>query len=239
MEIDFHVHSKYSFDSIMEPKNIIKIAKKKNLNAIAITDHNTIKGSIVTKNFVKDNSDFQIIIGAEISSDIGDIIGLFLTDEIISHKGVDVIKEIRNQGGISVLAHPFKRNSKISNEIIEKIDAIEVFNARGNSFICRNANYKAIKFAKGLNKPFTAGSDAHLYFEVGRGRCILNCDYEDIRDTILSKKKVKISGFESSLFIEPWSQTIKIIKTSQYISIYPLINELGCIIVGNLKTRSK
>lgn len=163
MKFDLHIHSKYSYDSITSPKNIIKVAKKKGLNGIAVTDHNTIKGGL--KTFKENtNKDFYVIIGAEIKTEYGDIIGLFLNEEINSRNFEDVISEINEQSGISILAHPYRNNICI-DEIISKVDLIEIFNARSK----KEWNIKAFKLASKYKKPISAGSDSHLYFEIGKG----------------------------------------------------------------------
>ena len=97
MIFDLHIHSKYSFDSISEPKKIIKVAKNMGLNGVAITDHNTTKGGLEAKKINRDH-DFLVIVGSEISTEIGDITGLFLSEEIKSRNSMEVIEEIKKQG---------------------------------------------------------------------------------------------------------------------------------------------
>jgi predicted metal-dependent phosphoesterase TrpH len=208
MEIDLHIHSKYSFDSILSPKKIFKVAKKRKLGGVAITDHNTIKGSIMSLH--ADVDGVVTIIGSEMGTEVGHILSLFLNEEIKSRTSLEVIDEIKAQDGIAVLAHPFKRTNEIDREILKKFDAVEVFNARTK----KSANIKAMDFAKEYNMPVTAGSDAHFYFEIGRGRIIVpdTQDLEDIRKTILAKK-VQIMGKESSKYIEIFSQSMKVFKT--------------------------
>lgn len=174
MELDLHIHSKYSYDSFMSPENIIKIAKKRKLNGIAITDHNTIKGGLEAKKFNK-NSDFIIITGTEIHTEYGDIIGLFINEEIKKKNFLDVVEEIKSQSGISILAHPYRGFSS-PEKIIDKVDFVEGFNARSNN----EKNTMAIKLAAEYNKSVTAGSDAHSFFEIGNGITIfdsINCLY--------------------------------------------------------------
>lgn len=207
MELDLHIHSKYSFDSTSSPRKILRVAKKRELEGVAITDHNTIKGSIMALR--ADTDGIVTIIGSETGTEVGHILGLFLNDEIKSRTSLEVIDEINEQGGLAVLAHPFKRTNEIDGEIIKKFDAIEVFNARTK----KSANIKAMDFAKDYNMPVTAGSDAHFYFEIGCGRIIVPDaqDIEDIRKAILAKK-VQIIGKESPP-LELFSQAIKIFKT--------------------------
>lgn len=74
MKFDLHVHTKYSKDSLLNPKTVLKIAKKKGLNGIAITDYNTIKGALATQK-INDDENFTVIVGSEIKTEYGDTIG--------------------------------------------------------------------------------------------------------------------------------------------------------------------
>lgn len=161
MKVDLHIHSKYSFDSILEPEKILKVAKKRGLDGIAITDHNTIKGGLEAKK-INEDQNFFVIVGSEISTESGDIIGLFLNEEIKSRNSMEVIKEIKEQGGITVLPHPYKGHKNIE-EIAKHVDMIEAYNARTSTEL----NEKAYNLARRLGKPTLAGSDAHLYREIG------------------------------------------------------------------------
>lgn len=167
MKYDLHIHSKYSYDSLLSPKMILKVAKKRGLDGIAITDHNTILGGLATK---KENHDpnFEVIIGAEIRTEYGEIIGLHLNKEIITRNFFEVIDEIKLQGGYSVLAHPYRQNFS-PEKIAEFMDFIEIFNARSSC----SENVKSQELVKKTSKRITAGSDAHSSMEIGRGVCIV------------------------------------------------------------------
>lgn len=191
MIYDLHIHSKYSYDSILTPEMIIKVAKKKGINGVAITDHNSIKGGLKTFKANQDK-DFQIAIGTEIKTEYGDIIGIFLNEDIKSRDFLGVIEEIREQGGYSILPHPFRKH--ISPEkLVNKIDLVEVFNARS----LKSENMKSHCLAKESNKPITVGSDAHLPFEIGRGILIAK---DGIR-TIVKEKNPGIAGRESNYYL--------------------------------------
>ena len=213
MIFDFHIHSKYSFDSILEPKKIIKVAKKKGLDGVAITDHNSIKGSLDAQKINKDQ-DFLVIIGSEINTEKGDIIGLFLNEEIKSRNSIEVIDEIHEQDGIVVLPHPY-RGHEIDElrKILDRIDLIEVFNARNNEL----QNRKAGELATTCKMHTTAGSDAHFSSEIGLGRTIIKngCDIEDVRLKLL-KGEVEIVGVYSPAYWQPLSQMIRAVKTKNY-----------------------
>ena len=184
---DLHVHSKYSKDSINDPRWIIKVAKKKGLSGVAITDHDTIKGSLIAKK-INNDPDFEIIPGVEIKTDIGDIIGLWITEEIKSRSWEEVIDEIHAQGGVTVFPHPY-RGHRAVEEIANRVDVIEVVNARTS----KELNKKAHELAMKLHKGISAGSDAHVPFEIGRGVAVIN---SDLRKDLI-RGEVKPIGKES------------------------------------------
>jgi predicted metal-dependent phosphoesterase TrpH len=174
----------------MVPENLVRVAKKKGLRGVAITDHNTITGGIKAKK-TSDNN-FFVVVGAEIQTDICEIIGLFLSDEVSSTNPFAVIDEIRDQDGITVLPHPFRsvfpphpqRRRGIPIALLEKIDVVEAFNARSTV----KANQQARALASKLGKPMIAGSDAHWYREVGRGKTLVSpfTSEEDLRKNLLA-----------------------------------------------------
>lgn len=170
----FHLHTNYSFDSFLSYKKIVKYGIRNKLDFVAITDHNSIEGAIRAKQFKNSKfpeSKLQIIIGTERSTDQGDIIGLFLKDEIKSTKGLEVIDEIHEQKGLAVLPHPFKDHN-LSMHLIRRIDIIEVFNGRTSC----EANKKAENIAKLYKKPTLVGSDAHFYRELDSAICAFECN---------------------------------------------------------------
>lgn len=190
MRFDLHIHSKYSPDSFLKLEKIIKVAKKKRLDGVAVTDHNTIKGGLEALKINK-NPDFQIIVGSEIKTEYGDVLGLFLNEEVKDHSFDNVLEEIRSQGGISILAHPY-RQYNAPEEIAAKVDLVEGFNARSKS----SHNVKSLKLADKFSKSMTAGSDTHVYFEVGNGTVYVEEDIENA----LKKGNTKIEGNESNYY---------------------------------------
>jgi predicted metal-dependent phosphoesterase TrpH len=191
MKYDLHVHSKYSHDSLLDPSEILKIAIKRGLDGVAIIDHNTIKGGLVAEKTNK-NPDFEVIVGSEIKTEYGDIIGLFLNEEVKSRKFMEVIEEIKNQGGLTALAHPF-RPYEVPEKIILHLDFIEGFNARSKKW----QNQKAYALALTLNKKVIAGSDAHFSFEIGRGRTHTNNRFQKAG----GDENITLSGQESNYYV--------------------------------------
>ena len=194
---DFHIHSHFSEDSRMDTRTILRVAKKRGLSGVAITDHNTVKGGLVAKQ-ENSNNNFTVIVGSEIRTDVVEIIGLFLNKTILSTDPHQVIDEIRSQGGITVLPHPFRsfiiphRNQGlqrgISEEIMQRIQLIEVFNARTRV----KDNQKARDLASKLKKPMVTGSDAHFYQEVGQVRTSVApyTNEEELRKNLVKGKTI-------------------------------------------------
>ena len=178
---DFHIHSRYSYDSIMEPRKIVETYRRNGYDIISITDHDTIKGSLEAREYQKEYG-IKVLIGEEITTDVGDIIGINLKNEIKSGAFSEVLQEIKQQGGISILPHPYKGH-RLTDELLSKIDLIEGYNSRAS----KELNEKAVQLAKKWHKPVVAGSDAHFRGEIGSARTILNNspDWEDIRNALL------------------------------------------------------
>src|SRR5262245_24059803 len=102
----FHIHTCHSFDCMASPSRAVQWAKRENIGVLGITDHNTIRGAQEAARSAL-RGGVQVIIGAEYATNHGDIIGLFLNEEVRSRDAFEVIEAIKEQGGISVLPHPY------------------------------------------------------------------------------------------------------------------------------------
>ena len=187
-KFDLHIHSKYSKDSFTPIERIIKYSNKIGLNGISITDHNTIKGSIEAKRINK--SDLKIIIGSEIElNNGGELIGLFLKEEVKKGSFIEVYEQIKNQGGITILPHPFRESKKIIDKLnkdeLMKIDIIEGI----NGFNYPSENKSAIEYANKYSKIICGGSDSHHYSTIGKAYTIFENTYDLKKQLILGKIK--------------------------------------------------
>jgi len=209
MKIDLHIHSYHSKDSVSKIEKIAKTIKEKGLDGFSLTDHDTgagwKEGEIIAKKY-----GLFFIRGEEIKTKkngmvIGDIIGIFLKKEIKSREPKAVIKEIKEQGGIAIIPHPFHiltpfkgQLEKESERLITPftgdleeykkiIDAIETFNAR---VITRLADEKAYIFAKQNKIAMVGGSDAHYWKDAGDGYTFAPYakNLEDFKKAILEKR---------------------------------------------------
>ncbi len=175
---DCHIHSNCSHDSLMRPGQILKRAKEVGLTGVAITDHDTIRGSLNARKLEKEVG-VTVIPGVEILTDSGDIIGLFVNEEIRSRGWDEVIEEIRGQGGVAVLPHPYREHQNVS-ELAKAVDLIEVWNARSTV----EQNERAVQLARRLRKPGMYGSDAHTYAEIGNVSALVDPGTWEVRKVV-------------------------------------------------------
>lgn len=172
MRIDMHVHSSYSRDSVLAPRQIFDFWRKTGIFPL-VCDHDSLEGSArVARAIHAENPDLPPILAEEITTSEGEIIGLFLTEEIAEGLSApETLDLIHGQGGISLLPHPFSRKrSRVlqpgaRNALVDDIDLVEGHNARNAS---DEEDRFAVLFASEMGIPFTVGSDAHTSFELGR-----------------------------------------------------------------------
>jgi len=200
IKLDLHVHSQYSEDAIGSPKDIIKSLKKKGLQGLAITDHNTVEGGLKAVKIAP--KDFIIIPGIEISTADGHMLALNVEKNIARNLSIqETVEKILEQGGIPIVPHLFRNMSGIKKEklktIHQKISTIEVFNACS----IPKTNLKIAKIAKEYNLGGTGGSDSHDPAYAGYAYTVVDTtDMND--DTILSeinKKKTWGEGITMPL----------------------------------------
>lgn len=148
-------------------EKIINRCLELGINCITIADHGTIEGALKMQKLAP----FTVIVAEEILTHHGEIMGIFLKEPISSGQSVEeTLSQIRAQGGLVSIPHPFDTvrgsalNSKITEEIVEQIDVIEVFNAR-SPFLRSSTKARAFAEKHGIAK--SAGSDAHTPHEIG------------------------------------------------------------------------
>jgi predicted metal-dependent phosphoesterase TrpH len=201
LKADLHVHTRYSPDSISSPGNIVQRCLDIGINCLAITDHNSIAGALETKRIAP----FKVIVGEEILTDCGEIIGYFLTEEIPPHlTPEETVKRIKNQGGLVCIPHPcdsLRPQSRLQRRALERImsqvDLIEVYNSR--TMLLKDSAH-ALQLAQQNRLPGTAGSDAHVVQEVGRSYIELP-DFNDAEQFRKALAQGRITGNRTSIFI--------------------------------------
>ncbi|HSX09438.1 MAG TPA: PHP-associated domain-containing protein, partial [Candidatus Saccharimonadales bacterium] len=171
-KIDLHTHSIISQDGGITASQYEKILASGELDCLAITDHNETSFARIMQKKLGD----RIIIGEEIATKQGEIIGLYLTETIPGGISIDeAIASIKHQGGIVYVPHPFEKFRKglqahVMTRIAADIDIVEVFNGRGRF---RGKPDMAVQFAQKNSIPQAASSDAHGVKGLGYASCEL------------------------------------------------------------------
>ena len=172
---DFHIHTRFSRDSILTEEKFIAKAVERGLTHVAVTNHNNVEGAIAVRDKVEDldlADRLTVILGEEISTADGEVVGIFLDRTIPRGLSAnETADEIHRQGGLVSIPHPFDpfrgshiREGPLRNLAeIGKIDMIEVFNCR---VTFQRHNDEAAEFARRYEIPGIAASDSHSSFEV-------------------------------------------------------------------------
>ena len=164
VRIDLHVHSNASHDSRTAPAAVALASRRLGLDPIFLTDHDTVAGALQLK-----ATGVPVVVGEEITTADGELIGIFLEREVASRLPAhDTAGRIKEQGGLVYLQHPydqFRRHltETAIEEIADQIDIVEVFNARSDE----EANRRAADLCLTLGAAAGAGSDAHRFSEIG------------------------------------------------------------------------
>ena len=172
IKADLHVHTIYSGDSVITPKDLVFYAKKRGLNAVAVTDHDRLDGALRIASEV----DFPIIPGIEVSSLQGHIIGLNVREPVGRDLSADeTVERIHDLGGVAIACHPFALfKGSIGKYVTEKFDAVEAINS--SSFPFASSTRKANELAEKLRLPKTAGTDAHYGPVVGQAYTVIEAE---------------------------------------------------------------
>jgi len=206
----FHLHSRHSFDSILSASRILAKARALQIGALMVTDHDTLGGSLDTKRLSQGNPAF-VVLAAEYKSEKGDIIGLFLKEEIRSRESDVIVRQIHEQGGLVVLPHPFKAH-KLDEQLLSSIDIVETYNSRCS----REENNMAVRLAEERMLPGIAGADAHCAAELSAAINEYPADppgnEDELKNLLLTAPRRALTE-QPSLLCRPYSQMIKAVKT--------------------------
>ncbi len=201
VRLDMHMHTEYSRDSRVALADFADLARKAELGAVCITDHDTIEGGLRLREM---NTGLQVIVGEEITTADGELVGLYLEKKIAPGLTADhSIDLIHEQGGLAYVPHPFSRNRRrhlrrsVLERVVPKLDIVEVFNARE---VASSSNVRALEFARQHSLPGGVGSDSHRPMEIGRA-------YVDVvpfvtpQELLLALREGKVTGTLSGLAI--------------------------------------
>ena len=161
--LDLHNHTHRSYDAQIRPADYERAHAAGLVDVVAITDHNTITGALE----LRERASFRVIVGQEIDTADGELIGLFLEEPVPAGlPAIETAERIRTQGGLVYLQHPFYRlvRSRMRDTVREELrgrgllDVVE--SANGGPFTAA-ANARALAWARACGLPHTAASDAH------------------------------------------------------------------------------
>jgi predicted metal-dependent phosphoesterase TrpH len=196
-----HMHTEYSRDSRVPLAEFTDLARKAQLGAVCITDHDTIEGGLRLREMA---TGLQVIVGEEITTADGELVGLYLETRVAPGLTAEhTIELIHEQGGLAYVPHPFSRNRRrhLRYSVLERVaptlDIVEVFNARE---VASASNLRALEFARQHSLPGGVGSDAHRPIEVGRA-------YVDVapfvtpQELVVALRDGKVTGTLSGLGI--------------------------------------
>lgn len=202
MEVDLHIHSQYSPDSRSRPEDIIKRAVTLGLGAIAVTDHDSLKGAAAAARLAPES--LLIVPGMELKTEKGDLLALFVSQEVRSNTFAAAVDEIRSDGGIAIVPHPGE-SPKMTSQDIALADGLEVFNAT----LSPRDNRRSLEYATELRMPGFSSSDAHLVMEIGNGttRVQDSSSLEELRKALLADPVV-LKTIRSNVLIHSMNQAL-------------------------------
>lgn len=215
LRTEFHCHTIYSKDSLTQTEKLVETCKRKKIDRVVVTDHNTIEGALRCKEIDPE----RVIVGEEIMTTEGELLSVYVREEIPPGlPPMEAIGRLREQGAFISVSHPFdKHRSGHWDEenllkILPYVDAIETFNSR---CMLPRFNFQAQEFAVKHGIPGTYGSDAHAAFELGRGTLLLPPfdDAEGLKNSIRNAVVPKIIlGTPFVHFTSRWAVWMKTLK---------------------------
>jgi predicted metal-dependent phosphoesterase TrpH len=214
IEVDLHMHTDHSGDCATPVDVLLQTARDRGLGAIAITDHNEVSGALEARKIAEQMGDIKVIVAEEVkTAEQGEVIGLFLEEKI--PKGLtmaETIAEIRRQGGLVYVPHPFDRFHSVPDyehllDIVEEIDLLEVFNPR---VALTSFNEEAVRFARKYRIVPAAGSDSHVAQGLGSVRQRIH-DFDGPAEFLEAMRDADITRKHKNLV---YVQTLKFLQTT-------------------------
>jgi hypothetical protein len=199
---DLHVHTTFSKDSLITPKDLVHYAKKRGLNAVAVTDHNSLEGAYK----IAKETDFLIIPGMEVSSADGHIIALNVHELIPrGFNAPETVELIHKAGGVAIACHPYVYfKGCLRENVSSSFDAIETINARAFPF--NRSVKKAEEAAKRLGLSRVAGTDSHYGPQIGMAY------------TVIDASELTVQAISNAIVegrCQPFGQAVPVIVNAQ------------------------
>ena len=209
---DLHMHSSHSKDCVISVADLLARASEIGLDVVAITDHNTVAGGLEGRELA-DRHGVRVIVGEEVMTSEGEVIGLFLEETIPPGMSfAETIDAIKSQGGVVYVPHPFDRLHAVPSRAallasVTDLDVMEVFNSR---IAFPGFNVQAERFALRYGIPAAAGSDSHVL--PGLGTAITGMDeFSGPHDFVAALADSRIIRRRKSLI---YLQSLKFIQTN-------------------------
>jgi predicted metal-dependent phosphoesterase TrpH len=209
LRVDLHVHTVFSPDSLLQLDVLVQIADQKKMGCVAVTDHNTITGAL---ELIRRNPPFKVIVGEEILTTEGEVIGLFLKEDIPAGLSVlETLQRIREQQGLVVLPHPCDRLRHHAlapawlGEVLPEVDLVEGFNGRT---VFPKDDRLAVDLGGRFGKPLSAGSDSHTRWEFGRVGMEMD-DFETPLEFLVGIEHARVFGHRAPPWIHLITKSVK------------------------------
>ena len=219
--LDLNCHSSASFDSVASPDRLMAKAVRIGLTHLAVTDHERIDGALRARDRAPHG--LTVIVGEEIRSADGDMIGLYLERAVPPGlSAADTAAAIHEQGGLVGLPHPFDRfrssggtqaadQQRTLDALAAVVDYVEIHNARAY----RDANPLATAFAESRGLPGTASSDAHSVMELGVAQTVVPGLVDGSAALLALLPAATIIQGRASYLVRGWTPMAKVLQRSR------------------------
>jgi predicted metal-dependent phosphoesterase TrpH len=170
IRVDLHVHTDASPDSLLSPSRLLEMCRVRRLDGVAVTDHNRLSGALEVARLAP--PDLLVIVGEEVRTAQGELLGFFLREEVPKGLGLQATaRAIRAQGGLVGAPHPGDRwRPGLKWETMEALcqaGLLDFVEGRNGGALRERANRRAEEMGRRLGLPLSAGSDAHVAYTVG------------------------------------------------------------------------
>lgn len=189
LHLELHCHTVYSTDGLIDYESLLRTAARVGLDAVAITDHDTLEGARdFQQRACAQQCSLQLIAGEERTlSDGSHFIGLFLEKPIVSNSLVEMVAEVEEQGGLCMIPHPFRRKDGLLRQGLAPLELLprssvgfELFSAKSSA----SDNQKARALLTSNMGPF-GGSDAHYESDLGESMNVVPWQ-GDLKSTVVA-----------------------------------------------------
>lgn len=205
--LDLHTHSHHSKDAIYSVQEMVDTARLKGLQGLALTDHDVVDGHKDLSEVAAANPDMILLPGCEVSTKQGHLLAYDVTTAPPKRQPIaETIQDIQDQGGVAVLAHPFRFGNGVSAKTVRACEGLAVETTNGRSF--ESMNRKSGRLAHELQRPQTGGSDAHRTHEVGNGITLFHGSVTTAEQALeaLRKGEVSAGGKGLGVVAHGWSK---------------------------------